>query len=960
MALRTEGVVKVSYPGWQGGNPDPTSPGISGGLPVRRPDQRYRPPPAGTAPGQQSNVGRFRLVIISGTAGGLFLYNGTPAAGNAPIASLTTAATDPYGNTVTPSLSLSGMPLLVYSGAPANGNLIASMAPAAGTDEFGNNYIEGFDFSVGAVPGSLINAGTITTTQISATAGILGSQLAALAGITAGQVSFTATGIGGITTYIQGTAPSGSINAGSLWIDTSAGNAIYQYAAGAWTLYQFGSGSIAASSISAAQIVANTITATQIAAGTILGSNIAAGTITASNILANTITASQLAAGIVYAGIVNGTLILGAQLVADEASGPGDGLFVYSGTPALGNLPILSVTGSNEDPYGNTVTPSLSLATLPALFYSSVPAAGNLTTAISGTGGTDEQGNTYPQGVSVGSSASGQSNVQIQPDFDQPITVTAALSALIEAASTFAPADTSSQYPGLIASMVLGSGSTAKEAMIWMSPFANGSTTTAAAIILQSMNDAASDTSSILFCQVNNPEANTWTATPIMALLPYAQILYNTAGGVTVTTVTGNTSGTVSGNISIPAGVTVAKAEAWGPASGGGGAQTGGAGYQGGNGGPGSEYAAEPSLVVPSGGTVAYSIPAAGLGGTVGNAGTAPSGNTTLTGSAVTVTAHAPLTGGQAGYGDTEQAGGTGSTNTVHYNGGGGGNQSPTSPTEHGQGGGSSAGTGQAGTYPGQTVRAGGLAPAGGGNGGEGGGGGGSTGPGNAGQAPGGGGGGGGSNSSGGNSGAAGAPGRVRLTYSTGAPGIMASFASAAGTDQFGNAYLAGTILPGPADTNQYNSGPLSLTNASAVPITSTTPTTIFTINDVAANTTYRIHGVISGTNGASGTLQPQTMRVNGTLTATALRLQVRSAQEGSVTSAAALGQITALNTDASTARTPALGEIFTIEFDGVLVVDTAGTLLIQGRCETSGSDVTWSANAYSFVDLTPVIAATG
>jgi hypothetical protein len=243
----------------------------------------------------------FTSIIIdeSTTTGGFFIYSGTPAPGNAPVLSITQAPTDPYGNTVTPSLSLSGLPLLVYSGPPANGNLICSMAPAADTDEFGNHYPEGFGLSVGEIPGGLINAGSIPSTA----------------------VDFTATSIGGITTYTQGTQPSGA-NAGSLWIDTSSGNAIYQYDGSSWSLYQFGSGSIAVASISAAQIVANTITATQIASGTI--------------------TATQIASGIVLAGVVNGTLIEGAEFVAYGSTGE---ILVYSGTPASGNL-IASISGA--------------------------------------------------------------------------------------------------------------------------------------------------------------------------------------------------------------------------------------------------------------------------------------------------------------------------------------------------------------------------------------------------------------------------------------------------------------------------------------------------------------------------------------------------------------------------------------------------------------------------------------
>lgn len=156
-------------------------------------------------------------------------------------------------------------------------------------------------------------------------------------------------------------------------------------------------------------------------------------------------------------------------------------------------------------------------------------------------------------------------------------------------------------------------------------------------------------------------------------------------------------------------------------------------------------------------------------------------------------------------------------------------------------------------------------------------------------------------------------------------------------------------------DGNTYDTERLTLYNTSPVPINSTIPITIFS-GQVGAGT-YRIHGIITGANGASGTLQPQTMRIGGTSVLSAIRLVVRSAQEGSVTSAAALGQIASAGTDPSTVRTPALSEIFTIEFDGIMVVQTAGTLLIQGRNVTSGSDVTWTADAYSFAELMPVTA---
>jgi len=225
-----------------------------------------------------------------------------------------------------------------------------SLAPAAGVDGYGNAYPEGLGVSRGQIPGTLLNAASVPATA----------------------VNFTARSIGGITTTVAATAPSGALT-DDLWIDTASGNAIYQYSGSAWVLYQFGSGSIAANSISAAQIVANTITASQIAAGTITATQIAANTITAAKIAANTITASQLAAGIIYAGIINGTTVNAGTFTGS----------VFEGTDF-----IINSSG--------------------AFFYSSTPASGNLITSITAAAGTDGFGNAYPAGLTVGTVADTQ------------------------------------------------------------------------------------------------------------------------------------------------------------------------------------------------------------------------------------------------------------------------------------------------------------------------------------------------------------------------------------------------------------------------------------------------------------------------------------------------------------------------------------------------------------------------
>jgi hypothetical protein len=326
------------------------------------------------------------IIVEGGTSGsGIFVYSGTPALGNL-IGSWTGAAgTDSYGNSYPEGLNVSvgtisgitfaganwvldSSGLFFYSGTPALGNLILSLAPASGSDTYGNTYPQGLGLTAGSIPGGLIQSGTVGTSQLGsgvvttakvaagaittaliASGAVTASQIAAAAGILGTQLSagtitntelsssVTARSLGGITTTISGTAPSGAV-AGDIWIDSANGYQLQQYTGSAWTPVTFtATDVIAANSITAALITANTITASQIASGTITSGQIAAGTIIAGNIAAGTITAALLAAGIIYAGIVNGTTISGAVLEGGqvfggllEADSSGGGLFIYS------------------------------------------------------------------------------------------------------------------------------------------------------------------------------------------------------------------------------------------------------------------------------------------------------------------------------------------------------------------------------------------------------------------------------------------------------------------------------------------------------------------------------------------------------------------------------------------------------------------------------------------------------
>lgn len=92
--------------------------------------------------------------------------------------------------------------------------------------------------------------------------------------------------------------------------------------------------------------------------------------------------------------------------------GPNDGLFVYSGTPKLGNPPIFWATSATKDPYGNTVTPTAGIAgtgefrapntiinAAGTFTYAGTPAANKMILSDANTGGTDDFGNQYLSGL---------------------------------------------------------------------------------------------------------------------------------------------------------------------------------------------------------------------------------------------------------------------------------------------------------------------------------------------------------------------------------------------------------------------------------------------------------------------------------------------------------------------------------------------------------------------------------
>jgi hypothetical protein len=159
-------------------------------------------------------------------------------------------------------------------------------------------------------------------------------------------VSFAATDIGGIQTFIQPAAPTGVIAANSLWFDTAHSMRLNAWSGSAWNPYQFGAGAIATGSLTAAQIAVGALTAQQIAVGTI--------------------TAEELMAGLIVAGIVDATTITAAT---------------FDGGTYIGNDFIINTAGE--------------------FYYSGLPAAGNMTYSITNAAGTDQFGNAYLLGITM-------------------------------------------------------------------------------------------------------------------------------------------------------------------------------------------------------------------------------------------------------------------------------------------------------------------------------------------------------------------------------------------------------------------------------------------------------------------------------------------------------------------------------------------------------------------------------
>lgn len=124
--------------------------------------------------------------------------------------------------------------------------------------------------------------------------------------------------------------------------------------------------------------------------------------------------------------------------------GSSAGLFLYSGVPGLGNPPVVSITEASTDPFGNAVVPGLDVTagaisgttisgstflgvdliinSSGIFLYSGTPALGNLVGSWAVAAGTDAFTNPYPKGLAIGNPSSSTPQIQLIPAAGGPTT----------------------------------------------------------------------------------------------------------------------------------------------------------------------------------------------------------------------------------------------------------------------------------------------------------------------------------------------------------------------------------------------------------------------------------------------------------------------------------------------------------------------------------------------------------
>lgn len=137
--------------------------------------------------------------------------------------------------------------------------------------------------------------------------------------------------------------------------------------------------------------------------------------------------------------------------------------------------------------------------------------------------------------------------------------------------------------------------------------------------------------------------------------------------------------------------------------------------------------------------------------------------------------------------------------------------------------------------------------------------------------------------------------------------------------------------------------------------INSTTPITLVTFNNVAPGY-YRVQGRLHFTSPGAGTVQPMSMRLGGTVTCDNVTIDTNITQYPLANAAQQPGNISAINSDPTNSPNLGLSATYRWEFEGIIHVTVAGSLLLTGRQGLSAADEVFTALDHTWMEIRPVV----
>ena len=179
------------------------------------------------------------------------------------------------------------------------------------------------------------------------------------------------------------------------------------------------------------------------------------------------------------------------------------------------------------------------------------------------------------------------------------------------------------------------------------------------------------------------------------------------------------------------------------------------------------------------------------------------------------------------------------------------------------------------------------------------------------------------------------------------------TFYGGASGNEMADLSQSGLQIINQVDTNTYRAGHQLLT-ASDTTINSTSPITVTGLSTNVGVGTYKVAGSLRVVAAGSGTTQAFRIQFNGTSTVlSACRIRTRSYHEAAGVSINA-GTISGLASSGADTGAIANSAVYSVDFEGIITVSTAGTFHVDGLQATSASDETFTVQALSWMELTP------